>query len=59
MNLGINIKKYCLLKGMTQEELARYTGVSSRAVSRWENGITYPDISILPILVNIFEVTVD
>ena len=44
---------------MTQEELAEYTGVSSRAVSRWENGITYPDISLLPILANIFEVTVD
>lgn len=59
MNLGLNIKKYRLLKGMTQEELAEYTGVSSRAVSRWENGITYPDISLLPILANIFEVTVD
>ena len=59
MNLGLNIKKYRLSKGMTQEELAEYTGVSSRAVSRWENGITYPDISLLPILANIFEVTVD
>ena len=36
MNLGINIKKYCLLKGMIQEELAKYTGVSLRAVSRWK-----------------------
>ena len=59
MNLGLNIKKYRLLKGMTQEELAEYTGVSSRAFSRWENGITYLYISILPILANIFEVTVD
>ena len=46
-------------RGLTQEELAEYTGVSSRAVSRWENGITFPDISLLPILANIFEVTVD
>ena len=59
MNLGLNIKKLRLTKGMTQEELAEYTGVSSRAVSRWENGITFPDISLLPILANIFEVTVD
>ena len=59
MNLCLNIKKLRLAKGMTQEELAEYTGVSSRAVSRWENGITYPDISLLPILANIFEVTVD
>lgn len=59
MNLGLNIKKYRLLQGMTQAELADYTGVSSRAVSRWENGITFPDISLLPILANLFEVTVD
>lgn len=59
MNLGLNIKNLRLAKGMTQEELAEYTGVSSRAVSRWENGKTYPDISLLPILANIFEVTVD
>ena len=59
MNLGLNIKKYRLSKDMTQEELAEYTGVSSRAVSRWENGITFPDISLLPILANLFEVTVD
>lgn len=59
MNIGLNIKKYRLSKGMTQEELAEYTRVSSRAVSRWENSITFPDISLLPILANIFEVTVD
>ena len=57
MNIGLNIKKYRLSKDMTQEELAEYTGVSSRAVSRWENGITYP--ALFPILANIFEVTVD
>lgn len=59
MNLSLNIKKFRLVKGITQEELAEYTGVSSRAVSRWENGITYPYIYLLPILANIFEVTVD
>ena len=59
MNLGLNIKKLRVAKGMTQEELAEYTGVSSRAVSRWENSITFPDITLLPILANIFEVTVD
>ena len=57
MNLGLNIKKYRLLKGMTQEELAEYTGVSSRAVSRWENGITFPDISLLPILANLSNIS--
>lgn len=59
MNIGLNIKKLRLLKCMTQEELVEYMGVSSRAVSRWENAITFPDITLLPILANIFEVTVD
>lgn len=59
MNIGLNIKKLRLAKGMTQEGLAEYTGVSSRAVSRWENGITYPDISLLSVLANIFEMIVD
>lgn len=59
INIGLNIKKLRIAKGMTQEELAEYTGVSSRAVSRWENSITFPDITLLPILANIFEVTVD
>lgn len=40
MNIGLNIKKLHLEKGMTQEELAEYTGVSSRAVSRWKNRIS-------------------
>ena len=59
MELGLNIKKLRISKNMTQEDLAEYTQVSSRAVSRWENGKTYPDITLLPILANIFEVTVD
>ena len=37
MNIGLNIKKLRVAKEMTQEELAEYTGVSSRAVSRWDN----------------------
>ena len=44
---------------MTQEELSVYIRVSSHAVSRWENGMTYPDIFLLPILADIFEVDVD
>ncbi len=33
MNIGLNIKNLRLQKEMTQEQLAEYTGVSSRAVS--------------------------
>ncbi len=34
-------------KGMTQEELAEIMGVTDKSVSRWENGKTLPDISLL------------
>ena len=34
-------------KGMTQEELAEKFGVSSRSVSRWENGNTMPELGLL------------
>lgn len=34
-------------------------GVSPQAISRWENGITYPDITLLPIIANMFDVTID
>lgn len=35
-------------KGVTQEELATYIGVSKASVSKWENGQSYPDITFLP-----------
>lgn len=46
-------------KGMTQEELAERLGVSPQAVSKWENGQSCPDISLLPKLASIFGVTTD
>ena len=55
-------KRICLLrkeKGLTQEELASHMGVSPQAVSKWENDQTCPDISALPKLARLFDVTVD
>ena len=46
-------------KGMTQEELAGIIGVSPQSVSKWENSITMPDIMLLPIIADTFEVTID
>jgi len=46
-------------KGLTQEALAQQLGVSFQAVSKWENGQSCPDIALLPLLANIFEVPVD
>lgn len=57
--IGEVIKKLRKDKGMTQEDLAQYVGVSTPAISKWESGTTYPDITTLPILANLFEVTID
>ncbi|MCT4545342.1 MAG: methyltransferase domain-containing protein [Vallitalea sp.] len=46
-------------KGVTQSELADYLGVSFQAVSKWENGISMPDIILLPLLSEYFQVSVD
>ena len=44
---------------MTQQELAGRLNVSNKAVSKWERGNAYPDISVFPLLSNLFGVSVD
>lgn len=46
-------------KGVTQEQLADFIGVSSAAVSKWESGVSYPDITFLPVLATFFNVSID
>lgn len=57
--LGANIKEYRIKKGQTQEQLAYDLGVTSQTISRWENGTTYPDIVMLPIIADYFGITID
>ena len=57
--MGSRISKYRKAKGMTQEELAGMLGVSSQAVSKWENDISCPDISLLPQLSKVLGVSTD
>ncbi|MGN0611521.1 MAG: helix-turn-helix domain-containing protein [Ruminiclostridium sp.] len=59
LKLGENLKKFRLKRELTQEQLADVLGVSAQAVSRWENGMTYPDITLLPTIANYFEITLD
>lgn len=46
-------------RGITQEGLAKHLGVSKPAVSKWESGQSYPDISMLPLLASYYDVTID
>lgn len=59
LNIGDNIRSCRRLKDMTQEQLAEQIGVSFQSVSRWENGSTYPDMELLPVISEYFDVTVD
>lgn len=59
MSIGTTIKKLRRERDMTQEQLAGYLGISSNAVSQWECDRTTPDISQLPLLVRIFNVSAD
>ena len=57
--LGQRILRLRKEKNLTQEELASKVNVTPQAVSKWENEITSPDISILVDLSDIFSITVD
>ena len=57
--IGNRIAKFRKAKSMTQEELANHMGVSSQAVSKWENDASCPDISLLPKLAKVLGVTTD
>lgn len=59
MNIGTTIKKLRRERDITQEQLAEFLNISVSAVSQWESNKTAPDISTLPLLANIFEVSAD
>ena len=58
VKIGNFLRKLRKEKGMTQEEIATKFGVSSRSVSRWENGNTMPDLAILVELADYYDVDI-
>lgn len=54
-----NIKKYRKEMGLTQEELAEALGVTTGAVSKWENGNNVPDVLTLMELADFFNISMD
>lgn len=59
MSIGTTIKRLRRERDITQEQLAECLGISASAVSQWECDKSCPDVSQLPILSNIFNVTTD
>ena len=58
-NIGGNIAALRRAKGLTQEQLADMLGISAPAVSKWETGSSYPDISLLCPLARALDTNVD
>lgn len=59
MNISQNIAKMRRERGMTQETLAEVIGVSPQTISKWETATTLPDVTMLPLLADVFGVTTD
>ncbi|MCM1522917.1 MAG: methyltransferase domain-containing protein [Ruminococcus sp.] len=58
-SFGRNIHNMRKKMSMTQEELADRLNVSFQAVSKWENGVSLPDISALPLIAGVFGCSID
>lgn len=59
IKIGERIKAKRKERELTQEELANILYVSKAAVSKWENGESYPDITLLPRIAQLFHITID
>ncbi|MBE6984229.1 MAG: helix-turn-helix transcriptional regulator [Ruminococcaceae bacterium] len=59
MELGKKIKQLRFKSALTQEQLAQKLGIGPQSISKWENAVAMPDISTLPLLAEIFGVTID
>ena len=59
ISISERIKQYREEKSISQSEFGRLMGVSAQAVYKWERGICYPDITVLPYLAKIVGCSVD
>ncbi|MGN0626395.1 MAG: helix-turn-helix domain-containing protein [Oscillospiraceae bacterium] len=59
MNMGKQIRENRLRSNLTQDKLAEVLGVTPQAVSKWESGAGFPDITLLPELSSVFGVKID
>ncbi len=59
MEIGKQIKDLRQRRGITQEDMAQQLGITAQAVSKWERGVTAPDIALLPDISAYFGVSID
>lgn len=59
MLIGDKIRSLRKNKNITQSQLAEALTVSSQSVSKWENHLSVPDISVLPVIARYFGITMD
>jgi len=59
MKINEVIRKYRKQANLTQEQVANYLGVTAPAVNKWENGNSYPDITILAPLARVLKTNID
>lgn len=59
LQIGEKLKELRYRDGVTQDKLAQILGVSGQSVSRWELGVCYPDLELLPVIANYFNITLD
>lgn len=59
MELGKKIRQLRFRAKLTQEQLANRLGIAPQSVSKWENAASMPDITTLPLLAEVFGVTID
>ncbi len=59
MELGERLKDLRLRRGFTQEQAGQILGVSSQAVSKWERGLTLPDVQMMPRIAVLYRISLD
>lgn len=59
IKMNDTLKELRQSRGNTQEQLALHLGISVQAVSKWERGEGWPDISLLPAIAAYYDVSVD
>ena len=59
MEIGSKLKEARMRTEFTQEQVSDAIGVSRQTISNWENEVSYPDLSLIPVIADMFNVTSD